>query len=92
MDSETQKKLDTVPDHLKSAFGLRLKQQFDLYNTMCAELEADPALETDPAMVGRRDDFLQGMEALSTEFEAAGGTEEQWNILAPAIHYGDLSP
>lgn len=88
MDADQQKELDA----LKAKFGPRLKEQFNIYDQINTEIEANPALTQDPTLITRRDDFLKAMETLSDEFEAAGGTEEQWGALAPAIHHGDFSP
>jgi hypothetical protein len=33
-------------------------------------------------------DFLEGIKKIHEEFNKAGGTDDQWNVMAPAIYHG----
>ena len=84
--------LDTVPDHLKAKYIPELKAVFNQLSQLCVATEqcADP--QNDPALVREREVFLQRMADIFSDFAQDGGTVEQWNILAPAVHYGEFGP
>ncbi len=96
MDAELQKELDAMPQHIKDTFIPKIAAQFGLFGKLSQDFEtainAGKTVETDPDLLAARDGFLKGMKDLRQEFENAGGTMDQWNILAPAIHYGELKP
>lgn len=55
--------------------------------------QKDPLnFEQDPAVTAFRDEFHQLVDKAYQDFAKDGGTEAQWNILAPAVHYGHFGP
>ena len=96
MDAELQKELDAIPQHIKDTFIPKIAAQFDVFGKLSQDFEAaanvGKDVETDPDLKAASDSFMQGMRDLLQEFKNAGGTMDQWNILAPAIHYGELKP
>jgi hypothetical protein len=84
--------LDTVPDHLKAKYIPLLKDAFNQLSQLSVATEqcADP--QNDPALARERDAFLQRLTDIFSDFSHDGGTVEQWNILAPAVHYDKFGP
>ncbi len=87
-----QDPLDTIPDHLKTKFTPLIRKAFEEVRQLMADAEQVPDPESDPVLVRMRTTVLGRVEMLAAEFEADGGTEGQWNILAPAIDYGRFNP
>lgn len=50
------------------------------------------AFEKDPTVTAFRAEYDQLVGKVYQDFTSDGGTEEQWNILAPAVHYGHFGP
>jgi hypothetical protein len=84
-----QNPLDSIPDDLKKKYIPILTDLFDIFNT-CAKA-ADAALdpESDPVIIDLAKTFEKGMDQAYNDFTNEGGTLEQWNILVPAVHYGE---
>lgn len=77
MDSDQQKlkkELDAIPQVLKDKFVPVIENAFQTVFAAAANQSGQP----DRALIEKAlQDFLKD-----------GGTEDQWNILAPAVHYG----
>ncbi|MBI2233534.1 MAG: hypothetical protein HYU57_00705 [Micavibrio aeruginosavorus] len=87
-----QSEIDSIPDHLKTKYVPMLKDLFNELNRFAQTFEesADPV--SDQTIRDMRDAYLKHVDQVFTDFAADGGTKEQWNVLAPAVHYGHFGP
>ena len=84
--------MSTVPTHIETKYVPRLKEQFRKFAEMATAIDLDPSLMNDKSFQSKAEDFRREMDDLYAEFENDGGTEEHWNTLAPAVHYGKYGP
>ncbi|QQG35290.1 MAG: hypothetical protein HYS17_06940 [Micavibrio aeruginosavorus] len=62
-------------------------------NIITMAYEKDPLnYENDPDVVAFRDEYNALSRKTHQDFIQDGGTDEQWNILSPAVHYGHFGP
>ena len=96
MDKETEDALKAIPDDLKNQFVPGLKRQWrkfaDLSQAFNAASKAGKDPMADPEILKGREEFLESMDQMVDHFTQAGGTENQWNILARAVLHGHLGP
>lgn len=85
--------LDQIPDHLKAKYIPRLKELFNEYAEYVEVFEASPIkTDKDPVLKQKGDNYTAHVEEVYDDFLADGGTEDQWNILAPTIFYSKFDP
>ena len=88
-----EENLRGIPESLRKKYGPEIKKCFDLFNDLAGQLDAEDDLDIDaPGFEDRRNAYLNTVATVHGDFAADGGTEDQWNILAPAIHYGLYTP
>ena len=89
--------LKQVPQALADKHVPALKTMFAKYveavTVLTTAQQKDPLnFEKDPAVIALRDEYHQMASRVYEDFALDGGTKEQWNILAPAVHYGHFGP
>ncbi len=87
-EKETKLQIDAIPKDLKDRFVPSLKENFSKISNLMKSIEDGTLSPSDPNTEHKREKYLKSMEKLSEDFVKAGGTDIQWNILAPAIANG----
>jgi hypothetical protein len=84
-----QNPLDSIPKPLKDKYIPILTGLYDIFNACAQAIDAALDPESDPVIINLQQTFEKGIDQAYKDFIKDRGTPEQWNILAPAVRYGE---